>query len=167
VKWSDLGKTVAQFAPVAGSLLGGPAGGAIGSLIASSFGVENEPTAIAQAISSDPDAAVKLRQFEMMHKEKLENLKLDTIKTELADKANAREHHKHSKMPAVVTVLLTILVGALLWCIVKENIPDKNIDLAMYMFGQVFTLWGASITYWVGTTRSSAEKDRRTKAIGS
>ena len=69
----------------------------------------------------------------------------------------------HSCMPAVIVIMLTAMVAAMLGALYNVEIPSGNRDFATFMFGQVFTLWGASITYWVGTTRSSAEKDRANK----
>ena len=37
--WSDVGGEVAKYAPLLGTALGGPAGGAIGALVAKAFGV--------------------------------------------------------------------------------------------------------------------------------
>lgn len=161
MNWKALGKKVSQYAPVAGTLLAGPAGAKVGVLLASALGVDNAPAAINQAIKSDPEAALKLRQMELDNSQVLAEISLELTRAELGDKANAREQHKHSRMPAVITFLLTLMVSGLLFGIFTDAIPDDNRDMAMMMFGQVFTLWGASVTYWVGTTRSNAEKDRR------
>lgn len=77
MKWSDLGDIIAKAAPILGTAIGGPAGGAIGAGVAALFGVENEPKEIAEAIARDPDAFAKLREYEMRHKERLEQMNLD------------------------------------------------------------------------------------------
>jgi len=61
---AEVGRTVAQFAPMLGKLLPIPGAGIAGDLIASAFGVENTPDAIHQAITSDPNAAIKLAAIE-------------------------------------------------------------------------------------------------------
>ena len=38
--WKALGRKVANFAPVLGTALGGPAGGAIGAIVAQTLGTE-------------------------------------------------------------------------------------------------------------------------------
>ena len=133
----------------------------VGGLIADVLGVDNTPDAVSEALKSDPNAAIKLQELQNTHKEQIQRINLETLQAELNDKANAREHHKHSMMPATITVMLTVMAGGLLWAIMHNTIPEGSESLAMMMFGQVFTLWGASITYWVGTTRSSAEKTRK------
>lgn len=64
MNWEDVGKAVARSAPALGGVLAGPGGAAIGSVIASAFGVEGTPDAVAEAIKIDPQAAVKLREIE-------------------------------------------------------------------------------------------------------
>lgn len=64
MKWDDVADLVAKIAPAAGGALAGPAGGAIGSLIARVLGTDETPEAVRDAIQADPDAAVKLRKVE-------------------------------------------------------------------------------------------------------
>ena len=64
--WKDVGKTVAKFAPILGTILGGPAGavaGAAGSLLSQYLGVEDSPDAVQAALTQDPDAAVKIQKL--------------------------------------------------------------------------------------------------------
>lgn len=164
--WKALGASVGKVAPLLGTALGGPGGAAVGSLVAAALHVEDTPLAISQAMLKDPEAGTKLQALQNQHAQALQEMALDTLKAELGDTANARNNHKYSKMPATITIMLTVMVAGLLWAIFNESLPNGHADLAMMMFGQVFTLWGASITYWVGTTRSSAEKDRR-KVFGN
>lgn len=58
--WKDIAATAGKFAPMVGTLLGGPAGAAIGSLVAVALGTANTPDAINAAIATDPQAALKL-----------------------------------------------------------------------------------------------------------
>lgn len=164
--WKSLGTSVGKVAPLLGTALGGPGGAAIGTLVAAALHVEDTPLAISQAMLNDPEASTKLQGLQNQHAQALQEMALDTLKAELWDTANARRSHQYSKMPATITIMLTVMVAGLLWAIFNESLPGGHADLAMMMFGQVFTLWGASITYWVGTTRSSAEKDRR-KVFGN
>ena len=62
--WESIKETVGSVAPMAGSMLAGPAGGAVGAMIASALGVDKNPDSVAKAIRSDPQAAIKLRQIE-------------------------------------------------------------------------------------------------------
>lgn len=76
MNWSDIKEIVAKAAPVAGTLLGGPAGGAIGALIASTLGVEGDPAAVDAMLRTNPDAALKLREMELTHGIEMQSLLL-------------------------------------------------------------------------------------------
>ena len=75
---------VGRFAPLLGTVLGGPAGAAIGSLVASALGVENNSDAIKHAIAADPEAASKLRELEMSHDRELRRMVIEAETTTLS-----------------------------------------------------------------------------------
>lgn len=164
MNWSQLKETIGKTAPILGTLLGGPSGTMVGSLVANALGVSNQPDAVEAALLN-PDNRLKLRQWSMAHNEKLEQIALQTLQTELADKANARKHHNDSPMPSIITAALTALVGALLYTLFFVELPESNREVAYMLFGQASALWGASVTYWVGTTRSSADKSKMLKNV--
>lgn len=62
--WKEISRDIANFAPLLGGLLAGPAGAAAGSLVASALGTNNDPASVQLALKTNPDAAVKLRQIE-------------------------------------------------------------------------------------------------------
>lgn len=74
--WQSLGKKVAQAAPVLGGALG-PGGAAIGGIVASVFGAENTPDAINQALETDPQSALKLREIEAENRRELTRYHLE------------------------------------------------------------------------------------------
>lgn len=80
------------------------------------------------------------------------------LELELADTQQARQVHQMSVMPAVVTVMLTLMVCGLLYAIIFVGIQADSREIALTLFGTVFALWGTSIAFWVGTTRGSQEK---------
>lgn len=93
--WEDLGATVAKAAPLLGGALFGPGGAAIGQMVAAEFGVDgNDPEAVKKAIEKDPEAALKLRQIETRHKERLEEI---AFKRHEADLTAETERHKASQ----------------------------------------------------------------------
>lgn len=162
MNWSDLGKKLADFAPLLGSALG-PAGNAVGSLIASEFGTENNPDAIHKAILGDPEARVKLARIQADNKVELEKLVVENTRLELADKADARANHKDSIMPAALSVGLTCLAAIIIGLLFWVQIPDGSREVLYMLLGVVIKSWDNSMQYWYGTTRSSAEKTKLLK----
>lgn len=84
MNWSDLKETIGGAAPLVGTLLGGPAGGVVGGLVAKALGVEASPGAVAQALQADPEAALKLRTLELTHEAEMERLLVQQAGNELA-----------------------------------------------------------------------------------
>lgn len=159
MNWKDLGKQVASAAPVLGAALGGPIGGAAGSLIASVFGVENTPDAVEKAIKADPESAIKLRELEQRHIERLTELENDRFRIETADVQSARSTHNHHWAPSALTMLLLAMYGAAFGSLLFWAIPDANKDMVNFMLGQLSGMLSGCVVYWVGSTRSSANKD--------
>ena len=82
--WSDVADTVGKVAPAAGGALGGPAGAAVGGLIARVLGVDESPAAIAQAVA-DPQAAEKLKRIDQEHEQEILSLTLQAETTRLTE----------------------------------------------------------------------------------
>lgn len=74
MRWKSIANTVGKIAPVLGGLLGGPAGASVGTLIATTLGVENTPDAVSEALRINPEIAYKLAELESNQKVKLEEL---------------------------------------------------------------------------------------------
>lgn len=101
---------------------------------------------------------MRMQELEARKQAEAQQIALDQLKTELADTQDARRAHQLSKMPAIITVMLTFMVCGLLYAVINVDIKDDSKELAFALFGTVFTLWGTSISYFVGTTRGSAIK---------
>ena len=82
--FKSLGQMLIKNAPLVGTLLGGPGGAALGGLIASTLGAEPTPDAIAAAVSSSPDALVKIKQIEADHQEKMQAMVIGQAQAEIA-----------------------------------------------------------------------------------
>lgn len=76
-----------------------------------------------------------------------------------ADVQNARSAHQHHWMPAALTLALVGVFGAIVGALFIWAIPGENKDIVVYMAGQVSGILTSCVTYWVGSTRASANKD--------
>jgi hypothetical protein len=158
MQWSDIKDVVGKFAPLVGTAVGGPAGAAIGAMVSNALGVDNTPSAVAQALKTDPEAAIKLRKFELDNEADIREHAFKVLDVELKDKQSARIAHKHNPMPMIICCALTLMVGAGAYLLFTLEIPDTNRQISYLLFGTLLAKWGDSIAYWVGTTRSSSEK---------
>lgn len=77
--WQGVARQIAAWAPTVSGVLamsgvGAPVAAAIseaGSLLSGALGVPNTPADIAQAVATNPDAAIKIKQIESDHGERL------------------------------------------------------------------------------------------------
>ena len=123
-------------------------------------GTASDPEAVLEAMKSDPDALLKIRQLEQDERESVRNWQTMTLQAELADVASARAAHKDHWMPSVLTVILGLMVVVLGYGLFASPIPAENKDMAVYIFGSIVTLFSSAVTYWIGTSRSSYNKDK-------
>lgn len=82
--WKDVAKTVGEYAPLVGGALGGPLGAGIGAVVSHALGVENTPDAVAEAVKTDPEAAVKLQQAQLDAQVELRKLTVAQATAEVA-----------------------------------------------------------------------------------
>ena len=162
--WKELAVSVAKHAPKLGLALGGPAGAAVGGLIAAAFGVDRSAQAVADAVANDPEAAVKLREVELRHAEVLAELMTQRYLGEMADTQRARTTHRDSQMPAILTVALFLMVVGLIAALMYQPTPESNSEVIYLVTGQIIGAFATAIAYWLGSSRGSAEKQRALEA---
>lgn len=169
MKWSDIASVVGKSAPLLGTLLAGPGGAAVGSIIASALGTGGDPDSVSQALAADPQALVKLREIEATKTVRLQELAADQAKAEIstaaADRASAREREAKTGdtfTPRALALLVTAgFFGVLAWLLVAGK-PAVGGDALLVMLGSLGTAWTAIISYYYG---SSAGSDRKTEII--
>lgn len=71
----------------------------------------------------------------------------------------ARNVHQHHWMPSAITMVMSAMFGAIIGALFIWAIPGENKDIVVYMAGQVSGILTSYVTYWVGSTRASANKD--------
>jgi len=127
--WESIKETVGSVAPMAGALLGGPAGGAVGSMIASALGVENNPDSVAKAIREDPQAAIKLRQIEAQ----LEQTRLEVRGQAVQAEATGESWLQRNWRPLTM-VWFSALIGGYWFGFTPDNLSDEAV---LSLFGLI------------------------------
>lgn len=92
MEWKEVAGAVAKSAPMLGGLLFGPPGaavGAVGAMIASALGVGGTPDEVSQALATNPDAAVKIKEIEKSRQVELQALTVQVITAQLAAESAA------------------------------------------------------------------------------
>ena len=157
-------KKIAGYAPdIAGAILSGGAtlpATALRIVSKELLGYESDSEDIvSKAVNNaSADDLLKLRQANndfIVRKIQLEN---DELANQRRDTQNARREHKGHWMTWLLPLLLFVLFSAMSWALVKFAIPESNRDLLIFMTGQVSGFMAAGVTYWLGSSRGSAEK---------
>jgi len=160
-----------KLAPTVASAALGPLGGLAVAAIGDALGLESATKdKIADAFTKGqltPEAIERIRtlelQFQNDEKErgfKYAELEYKDHELVVKDRDSARQMQiaTHSKMPAVLTIMVTIgffgvLVGLLMMPELKAN------EIVLVMVGQLSAVWGACVAFYVSTTYSSANKN--------
>lgn len=164
--WSKVKDAVAKAAPLAGSLLGGPAGGAVGAVIASALGVEATPSAVQQALQTDPQAAVKLAELESRERITFEQMALESERDRLKDVADARKRdtalqttHGKNRRGDVLAYSAVLGFIVMLVCLFTVEISEgPTRDVLMVMTGILGAIVKDVYQFEFGSSRGSKEK---------
>jgi hypothetical protein len=172
--WKTVGEKVVDFAPLLGTLLGGPIGTAAGGLVkvlANELGLKAEeatPEKFMEILQLDPNAVLKFKEFEMAHKVEIQKLILESERMYLQDRQDARNRQVEvEKATGKRDVNLYILAwvnvigffGILALVILYEMPVSEVAKTALAMlFGALIGGYKDVQSYFFGSSKSSAEK---------
>jgi hypothetical protein len=160
----DFKKLLGPISSLLGTAIAGPFGGIAASFIADKLGLESKTVeSISKAITAGSltpeqvagikQAEIEFQKFLKDHDIKLEQLALDNQKS-----AREMQIATHSRMPAVLTTLVTIgFFGILILLIYKPEF--KANEIILIMVGQLSVAWAGCIAFYTGTTYGSANKN--------
>ena len=150
------------LAPMIGTALGGPLGGAAAAFIADKLGLEAKTVeAVSEVLNSGKLSAeqisgIKLAEIEFQRF--LEQNKIDLAKMDLDNTKDARlmQRETRSQYPAVLSTFVTLgFFGILLSMLVMEYRPT---DSLLIMLGALGAAFGAVVNFWLGSSNGSAIK---------
>ena len=152
------------LAPLLGTALGGPLGGAAASFLADKLGIQAATVeAVTEVLNSGkmtPEQIESVKLAEINFKTFIETNKIDLEKIAAADRDSARTMQvaTRSNMPAILTCAVTVGYFVVLGLLMK--MPEIKSDALLIMLGNLGGAWLACVAFWVGTTNSSGRKDQ-------
>lgn len=171
--WENIKSLLGKSAPLIGTLVGGPAGTAVGGLIANALGVENTPQAIEQELKANPEALIKLKKLESEERIELKRLALQTSeialnerKANLADTQDARKQHKDHWMPSTLTIVLAVMVSGMFGALFAFEPPKQYDQVIIMIAGAVLGAFGTAVAYWLGSSKGSSDKTKQLNLKG-
>jgi len=161
-KWKQI---ISKVAPIAATMIGGPWGGlatkAIGAVFNHQGDTPPDDAQMAEYIEkATPEQLVQLKQIDSELRLKMKELGIKEDELVFNDKADARATHKDSKMPGILSILLTIGFFGSLAAMCFVEIPEANKAIVNYMVGSLGTAWIGSMQYFHGTTLGSHTKTK-------
>lgn len=166
--WDSIKPFVSRFAPIVGAALGGPLGGAAGTILASALGVKDaDPKSIEQAIKSGSltgDQILALRQAEDSFALQMKQLEINSVedmeKLAVGDRESARQREMTVKdwTPRLLAYGVTIGFFGLLGLTAFHKMPPENASVVNIMIGSLGAAWLAVMNYYFGSSAGSAQK---------
>jgi hypothetical protein len=174
MNWSDIGNMVGKAAPVVGTLLGGPAGGMVGGLIANALNVQPDPDSVNAALVADPNALLKVQELQINAKVQLEQLTVTAennrlqaagaqYAAEAADRDSARQlaaKQPNDLIRPAITIILLVGALSILVCIftgvgleaLQNPVAASTISL---LIGLWFSELKQTLGFYFGMTKDS------------
>lgn len=174
MEWKDIGNTLAKSLPVLGTVLGGPAGAAIGTLVSSALGVSNDADSVSAALAADPTAIEKLKEVEINSKVQLQQLTVaaeqnrlaaetQQLQAEQADRDSARKLAATQKgdwiRPSLAVLILIAIFGILIAVfggfadgILKDTTAAVTVGT---LIGYLFNEFKSVMAFYFGATHDA------------
>lgn len=178
--WSAVGSLVAPMAPTIGGLLGGlipfPGGAILGSMagkmVASALGVAPTPEAVTTAVTTGDPEVIKAK---LASADAEMSAEVEKHKADLADIQDARATmvelqkagSKISYAPAVVSAIVLLGFMILSFIAMKPDLTGVRTDVTLFLLGAWSGYAGAVVTYWLGSSSTSAEKSAQIERMAS
>jgi hypothetical protein len=177
MNWSDIGNIVGRAAPMVGTLLGGPAGAAVGALVASALNVPNDPESVNAVLAGNPDALVKVQELQINAKVQLQQLAVTAennrlqaeaaqYAAEAADRDSARKLAASQPRDFVRPGLTLLMLAGSLFIIVSimtgwalDVVTNTTAALTVgNVMGAWFMMTKEVMGFWFGMTKESQKQ---------
>jgi hypothetical protein len=156
-----------SLAPLLGTALGGPLGGAAASFLADKLGIPDKTVAaVTELLSSGqmtPEQISNIKTAELEFQKFLEANKIKVQELENADRAGAREREAKtgdSFTPRLLAIVVTLGFFGVLSYLMVAGKPPEGGDAMMVMLGALGGSWTAIVSYYFGSSASSAQKTK-------
>lgn len=111
--------------------------------------------------NATPEQLKALKKIEYDYKIQMAKLQIKEEKVHAEDRNSARERHMAMKdrTPSIIGISLVFGFFALLGILIFSEVPIHNQQILNIMLGSLGTMTTAVVTYYFGSSNSSAKKD--------
>lgn len=160
------------LAPLLGTALGGPLGGAAASFIADKLGIQEKTIeAVSEVLNSgkmSADQIASLKLAEIDFQKFLEANKIELAKLDVEDRSSARAREVAVKdwIPGTLAILLTGGFFGVLTYMLQFGTPEKGGDALLVMLGSLGTGFASVLAYYFGSSSGSNQKNAIIERLG-
>ena len=149
-----LGGLLKSLAPTIASAAGGPMAGMAVKMAAKKLGLPDTATAneIEDLIERDRDKAVMVREADKDFKNRIREMEIDleSFKTEVEDRKDARENFATDWTPKVFSVLSLLLYGAFVMIVTLMPHDQNDETIISLVLGQLSGILGTAAAFFYG-----------------
>jgi hypothetical protein len=149
-----LGGLLKSLAPTIASAAGGPMAGMAVKMAASKLGLPETTTAneIEDLIERQPERAVALKQADEDFKNRIKEMEIDleSFKTEVEDRKDARENFSTDWTPKVFSVLTLLLYGGFVMIVTLMPHDQNDETIISLVLGQLSGILGTAAAFFYG-----------------
>jgi uncharacterized membrane protein YeaQ/YmgE (transglycosylase-associated protein family) len=164
-KWLE---TLATVAPVAATMIGGPLAGVAVKALTSVFGLGGDATEAElekAVLKMTPEQMLEAKKVDADLKKTMIQAGVDLEKIAQADRSSARE--LAGKTGITVQILLLVFLSAMFSACLygmfaghMEGLSETSKTILNMAIGSIGTMLGQVVTFFVGSTANSAQKDK-------
>jgi gas vesicle protein len=154
-----------QLAPMLGTALGGPLGGAAASFIADKLGIENKTIeAVSEVLNSgkmtpEQVSALKLAEIEFEKFCKTNQLDLEKLSVQNTQGARDMQVATRSYIPGTLAVVITIGYLGILVGMMLGTLKVNDNQALLILVGALATGFGTVLNFFLGSSAGSQKKD--------
>ena len=151
-----LGGLLKSLAPTIASAAGGPMAGMAVKMAAKKLGLPDTATAneIEDLIEREPDKAVMVREADKDFKNRIREMEIDleSFKTEVEDRKDARENFATDWTPKVFSVLTLLLYGGFVMIVTLMPHDQNDETIISLVLGQLSGILGTAAAFFYGSS---------------
>jgi hypothetical protein len=160
---TDILKTMA---PGLATMVAGPLGGLAVKAIAEKFGVEDTLEAVTNAIQSDPEAAMKLREIDLKEIEAHAKDRDSARNRETAIATSAAAPYINKVVTPILALGVVGLSFILFAILIFVDVKPEAKDILIYILGVLSAAVTQILSYYFGSSQGSKDKSEEAKLKG-
>ena len=151
-----LGGLLKSLAPTIASAAGGPMAGMAVKMAATKLGIPDATAnEIEDLIEREPEKAVVLKQADKEFKDRIREMEIDleSFKTEVEDRKDAREKFADDLTPKVFCILALIMYGAYVMTVTIMPHDQNDETIISLVLGQLSGILGTCAAFFYGGSK--------------